>query len=93
MHYTYNVRIVPGMPQRTVYLSEELDQLATSLELSLSPLLQNAILEEAQRRGAGSHQPLEGPSRFRKEQGVTNQGISRSGGSGIQRGWESGRDW
>jgi len=86
------------MGRHNIYLPEDLEDLASQLELSLSAVLQNAIREEAQRRGTFPAQMLQGPSKFRKEQGIGSQGISgdgitRGGGSGISRGWSSEREW
>jgi hypothetical protein len=72
------MRIVPDMPNRTVYLPKDLDDLAISMELSLSAVLQNAIREEAQRRGTLARGV---PSRYQKD-----QGISRGWDGGITRG-------
>jgi post-segregation antitoxin (ccd killing protein) len=63
-----HVCIVIPMGRHNVYLPEDLERLAEQLELSLSALLQAAIRQEAQRRGA---MQLSRPSRYRKEEGIT----------------------
>lgn len=58
------------MAQRTVYLPEELDRLVTAYDLSLSPLLQEAIRQELGRQGVGPSNRMVGPQRSRKDEGI-----------------------
>ena len=84
------------MAQRTIYLPDDLDQAVTAYEISLSPLVQEAVRQELARRGVGPGSRQVGPTRSRKDEGVSSRGfdgITRGGGSGISRGWNSEREW
>lgn len=59
------------MGNRTVYLPQELDDLVDAYGLSLSPLLQDAIRQELGRQGVAPQSRLRGPSRYRKEEGIS----------------------
>jgi len=73
------------MGRHNVYINDELEDLVTSLELPLSALLQNAIRDEAARRGVHPQGMQRGPSRYQKEQGIT-RGPSRGWDGGMGRG-------